>query len=261
MFECPGDTFADQIRYRRKWYSIVDSRSSKEDLDNPNEFLRELPVIPELATFAQVEHQISPLFSTKEPFILQDLEDINVKIGDPIRLICKFSSEEKVTTTWKRPNGENEDVEVETNETSSTLLIPESTLSDSGQYIITLENEYGKCSSICWITVITPPGTPLDFTYERLPNEVIKLKWSAPTSGNSQNLWYTMEYKREDMSEFQKAIHGITQHAIKISQLQQVIYKFRVYAFNEFFCGEPSEEIVVNMNEINNKNLMEISLD
>ncbi|KAI1728657.1 CRE-UNC-73 protein [Ditylenchus destructor] len=57
MVECPGDTFADQISYRRKWYAIVDDMNSSTLLlekNNADCFVRDLPIMPELTNFAQV---------------------------------------------------------------------------------------------------------------------------------------------------------------------------------------------------------------
>uniref|UniRef100_A0A915E9W9 Uncharacterized protein n=1 Tax=Ditylenchus dipsaci TaxID=166011 RepID=A0A915E9W9_9BILA len=69
MLECPGDTFADQIRYRRLWHIMVDSEkpSTSTDLqhcsglNNADVFIRELGQVPLLAGFAQILPNLGPL--------------------------------------------------------------------------------------------------------------------------------------------------------------------------------------------------------
>lgn len=102
----PGDNFAQQIRYRRKWYHLVDSGQEIFFKDNPSNLLNNISYLTNLVSFLPVQKQsFSLLFSHshKRPICIEPLQDMRIKLGEKITLMCKFFSEESHTITWRGP--------------------------------------------------------------------------------------------------------------------------------------------------------------
>lgn len=143
-------------------------------------------------------------------------------------------------------------------------------LNQSGQYSLIVENEYGKCSTVANVTVLTAPSSPLDFMAQK-GKESIKLRWKPPlTSGGAKKIWYAVEYRKLgkfstiltdynkfnvilEFTQFHNVITGLTQTATQIFYLEtNISYRFRVYAYNEAFRSNPTREISIKIHSSKN---------
>ncbi|KAH7730157.1 CAMK/DAPK/DAPK protein kinase [Aphelenchoides avenae] len=248
----PGQSFADQIKYRRKWYATVDCHASLSELTNPDEFLLELPHVLKLSDFAQFVPKRAPLFDEEKPTFLKELQNVSTKIGETVQLKCEFTAEEPFFIDWSGPAVELDRCIIETYDGKPTLTIEHVDSACAGQYSVSIDNDVGKAASSCSVSVITPPGTPMDLTVKLLGDSSIHLKWTHTFRGGSEFLWYTVQYRREGFSDWGTVVTGIDglrHRAIHISKLHPVTYQFRVFASNEFFRGLPSNPVTVNVEE------------
>lgn len=74
--------------------------------DNPSNLLNNISYLTDLISFLPVQKQsLSLIFSDlhKRPICIEPLQDIRIKLGKKIILICKFFSEESYTITWHGP--------------------------------------------------------------------------------------------------------------------------------------------------------------
>uniref|UniRef100_A0AC35GBA2 CAMK family protein kinase n=1 Tax=Panagrolaimus sp. PS1159 TaxID=55785 RepID=A0AC35GBA2_9BILA len=214
-----------------------------------------IPFVPKLVTFPAVIPTEGPLFPSSQPYIIQDLIDCSFRIGDPIEIHANIGSQYDFALKWNFPNKNRDDaiISAPSDKGHISLFLSNSTIEDRGRYTITLANEHGKTSSSCWIHIVTPPSPPLNLKRAVDPSKpkAIRLKWSPPEDkGGSRLLWYTVQYVRDGLTEWQEVIHGIKQCCIRISHLQNTNYSFRVFAFNEYFKSDPSESVTIDATEL-----------
>uniref|UniRef100_A0AAF5Q1C2 Uncharacterized protein n=4 Tax=Wuchereria bancrofti TaxID=6293 RepID=A0AAF5Q1C2_WUCBA len=260
----PGDNFAQQIRYRRKWYHLVDSGQEILFKDNPSNLLNNISYLTNLVSFLPVQKQsFSLLFSHshKRPICIEPLQDMRIKLGEKITLMCKFFSEESHTITWRGPViTAKRQYEVTTNKEGYSLLtLKKCVEEDSGQYWVQAENIFGKCHTVAWITIIVPPGITHITTCKAVNRNNVLLQWKDAKKGNSKNVYYVVEYKRKDMTNYRIAMEGIIGTSTVIADLKSTFYSFRIYAFNEYFKGKTGPTADVDLNLASSRSLSSIT--
>uniref|UniRef100_A0A915Q3H0 Protein kinase domain-containing protein n=1 Tax=Setaria digitata TaxID=48799 RepID=A0A915Q3H0_9BILA len=239
----PGNNFAEQIRYRRKWYHLVDSGQAIIFKDNPSNLLNNISYLTSLISFLPVQKQSFSLTLPsihKRPICIEPLQDLRIKLGEKLRLMCKFFSEESHTITWRGPViTAKRYYDITTNDEGySMLTLKNCTAQDGGQYWVEAKNIFGKCHTVAWITVIVPPGVTHFTICKAISRNTVLLQWKDANGGNSKNVHYVIEYKRKDMTDYKIAMEGITGTSTIITDLKPSSYSFRIYAFNEYFKGE-----------------------
>uniref|UniRef100_A0A8R1TNE0 Protein kinase domain-containing protein n=1 Tax=Onchocerca volvulus TaxID=6282 RepID=A0A8R1TNE0_ONCVO len=250
----PGDNFAQQIRYRRKWYHLVDSGQAVVFNDNPSNLLNNISYLTNLISFLPVQKKPFSLAfsgSHKRPICIEPLQDTRTKMDEKIILMCKFFSQESYTITWHGPViTARRQYEVTTNEEGySILTIKKCVEEDTGQYWAQAENIFGNCHTVAWITVIVPPSITYITTCKAVNRNSVLLQWKNARKGNSKNVYYLVEYKQKDKNDYKVAIEGIIGTSTVITDLKPTSYSFRIYAFNEYFKGKigPVAEIDLNL--------------
>lgn len=78
-----------------------------------------------------------------------------------------------------------------------SLTVREALSEDSGQYWVEAENVDGKDHTVAWVQVLSKPGTPHSLDYKIIEENTIQLDWSESRKGNSNCIWYRVEYKLE----------------------------------------------------------------
>lgn len=93
------------FRYRRKWYHLVDSGQTLIFENNPSNLLNNISYLPDLTSFLPVQKKSLSLIlsSHKQPICIEPLQDMTIKLGEKIFLVCKFFSEESLTIIWRGP--------------------------------------------------------------------------------------------------------------------------------------------------------------
>ncbi|VDN02871.1 unnamed protein product [Thelazia callipaeda] len=262
--DIPGQNFAQQIRYRRRWYHLVDQNESVLYEDNPTNLLNNISHLSKIVSFLPVDKKLySSIFLNihKRPVCIESLQDLKVKLGENIVLACKFFSEEPHTIVWRGPViAAKRNYNISTNVDGYSILSWKNCLKDdTGQYWAEAENIFGKCHTVSWVTVITAPGKP-DFTAHKIINQKsVWLQWNEPNMGNSKEIYYVVEYKQRERDDYKVAIKGITGTSAVITDLNPGFYSFRLYAFNEFFKGKPASPINVLLNSTISQSLSLLS--
>ncbi|KAM3722370.1 Triple functional domain protein [Dirofilaria immitis] len=194
----PGDNFAQQIRYRRQWYHLMDSDKAIIFNDNPSNLLNNISYLTNLISFLPVQKQSFSLTfsrSYKRPICIEPLQDMKMKLGERIILMCKFFSDESYTITWRGPViTAKRQYEITTNEEGySILTIKKCMKEDSGQYWAQAENIFGRCHTVAWITIIALPGITHITTCKAINRNSVLLQWKSA---------------RKDKNDYKVAIEG-----------------------------------------------------
>ncbi|CAJ0950227.1 unnamed protein product, partial [Mesorhabditis belari] len=114
---------------------------------------------------------------------------------------------------------------------------------DSGEYKITIKNEYGEASTTVKVTVADVPFAPSDVSIANLSGNVVTLEWAPSNDGGAQITGYIVEKKEYG----RRAFHSVgqvssTRTAMEIEELEaDSEYVFRVAAMNKFGTGEFAE--------------------
>ncbi|VDN19649.1 unnamed protein product [Gongylonema pulchrum] len=194
----PGDNFGDQIRYRRKWYRLLDNAEAAIYEDNPSNLLDNIGYLTALTSFfptAESEQRNVRALSSprdhKRPICIEPLQDMTTK--------CKFYSEEAYTVIWRGPAiAAGRSYDVRTDKDGHSILTLRNCLEeDAGQYWAQAKNVFGKCHSVAWIAVITAPGCTHITLCKALHRTAVLLQWKRVKSGNSKNVFYAVQYKRK----------------------------------------------------------------
>ena len=121
--------------------------TKKEHLEEPAESVQEekgdTETEKEQIAAAEGDDGAEPLFTTV-------LKDVFCFDGDPVRFTAKFDGIPVPKVSWFRegePIRNNEDFQIKTNDTSSSLYIPDVIVEDSGEFVVKIENEAG--SDVC----------------------------------------------------------------------------------------------------------------
>uniref|UniRef100_A0A1I7WT49 IG domain-containing protein n=1 Tax=Heterorhabditis bacteriophora TaxID=37862 RepID=A0A1I7WT49_HETBA len=151
LSEIPGGTLAEQIReYRRLWYSTVDNI----DL--------EINGFPLSKTEGSEEGKIHEIdlnkFSDGSPMFVAPLSDVIVREGDPVVLQPFLTSSSSLTGTWRGPAIEAGRAKIESDGTTTRLIISSCCQQDSGPYSLVAENSCGLSSTVARVNVVSRPG-------------------------------------------------------------------------------------------------------
>ncbi|TKR93472.1 hypothetical protein L596_007924 [Steinernema carpocapsae] len=242
--DIPGENFAEQIKYRRNWYELVDGVTSNPFESTPDELIYNLPILSGLSSFLPADAIAIP---SKKPQFLSELEDRVVRYKSTLTLKCKVAMKPEYSVSWKGPAMKSNRCNVVAKGDELSLQIHELQIADSGQYTVAVEGSEGASSSFAWVTVVGEPGVPATVTCLSMKRNAVKLNWKKPTkTTNSLTIWYAVEYKKRDMTKFDVILSGIEQTEAVITGLESISYLFRVFAYNEFFAGSPSEPITVD---------------
>ncbi|ETN83910.1 kinase domain protein, partial [Necator americanus] len=178
--DIPGDTFAEQIRYRRMWHTLVDEVAN---------------VLPDFSPLTGHKHRNAPALALeRRPLFTEPLTDVNVCDGDTVVLEPEITSASPFTVTWRGPAVQSGKAEIKTDGKRTRLIIGRVVRLDSGPYSVVAKNAYGCSSSLAVVKVIARPDPPKSVVCERVGRNALLLSWSSePRSG----LLFCVEYKSE----------------------------------------------------------------
>lgn len=177
---------------------------------------------------------------------LSGLMDIRVKAGQPIRLEVNFEGEPAPTVSWRINdvsfNG-NDHAELVVKDNRTEINIISSVRGDTGSYEITAENEFGKDSGKCNVTVLDVPGTPEGpLQPSNIHKEGCTLNWKPPVDdGGSPITHYVVEKMDASRGTWQE-VGTSPDCQMKVTKLTpNKQYMFRVKAVNMLGESKPLE--------------------
>uniref|UniRef100_A0A915KJE1 Twitchin n=1 Tax=Romanomermis culicivorax TaxID=13658 RepID=A0A915KJE1_ROMCU len=184
------------------------------------------------------------------------MNDIKIRAGTPLILEVPFEAEPQPSVVFRRDDEtlKNEDRhEIEIKDNFVGLRIFRSERGDSGQYSLTLRNEYGEDKGTCQVTVLDVPGDPEGpLKISDVHREGCTLDWKPPKdNGGTEISHYVVEKMDTGRGTWQEVgIFGTDCHA-KIGKLNpNKEYKFRVKAVNLQGESKPLEsDTMVAKNE------------
>ncbi|AWP08682.1 putative titin-like [Scophthalmus maximus] len=177
--------------------------------------------------------------TSAEPIINLLSNTFSVKAGNDLRIDVPFKGEPKPTVAWKKDGNilkETSRINVHTSDTSSHILIKDTTKIDVGVYELTLSNSAGSTSTEIFVNVFERPGPPSGLSVDEMSADFVCLSWQPPLyTGGTQINNYVV--KKRDMGNtiWQTVSATVARTSIKISRLTQgTEYQFCVAAENRY---------------------------
>uniref|UniRef100_A0A0N5C6U2 non-specific serine/threonine protein kinase n=1 Tax=Strongyloides papillosus TaxID=174720 RepID=A0A0N5C6U2_STREA len=166
---------------------------------------------------------------------LSGLLDQRIRAGNPVNINVLFEGEPEPEATWLINNvTPSERVDIENKNHTSKVTIFSSVRSDTGSYHITVQNEYGKQSASCNITILDVPGTPEGpLKATDINREGCKLSWKPPLdNGGSEIVGYIVEKMDTSRGTWQEVGEFADCNAVIKGLTNGKTYQFRVKAVN-----------------------------
>ncbi|KAF4086994.1 hypothetical protein AMELA_G00090510, partial [Ameiurus melas] len=184
------------------------------------------------------------------PQILQFPEDMKIRAGERVSLLCKFTGAPPINSTWLKFRKPIEyrtgDISIESTDSSSQLTIAHSQQEHCGCYTIEIRNSYGTRQAALNLTIVDKPDPPARIpAVTDIRKSSLTLSWYGPTYDGGSAV---QSYKLEIWNSVDKDWKGLASCNSTSYNVQNLLpdrkYKFRVRAGNIYGVGEPSAESV-----------------
>ncbi|XP_012993478.3 titin [Esox lucius] len=170
-----------------------------------------------------------------------------VKAGDILRIEANISGRPRPVITWSKDNKSimaKGRVEITSTHSITTLIVRDTIRSDSGQYIVSLQNVAGTKSLSVKCKILDRPGPstgPLEVT--GLTAEKCTLNWEPPQeNGGAEVTHYIVEKCETSRVNWTLVYEQVKATTCKVASLRKGSeYIFRVRAVNEYGEGEALE--------------------
>ncbi|CAI4221313.1 unnamed protein product [Auanema sp. JU1783] len=228
-----GETFAEQIQFRRSWYERISEIDLKGLTSNP------------LSTFGthHEEDYIAKQIQQKIPVITKDISDILVREGEKVIFQPTIISPVEYSLTWRGPALEKKRAIVENDGKEARLVIPTVGYLDSGPYSFVASNSHGSVTSVALLKVVRKPEAPVNLKLSRTGWRSVKLNWTA---SSTPGVRYCIQFKRPDMASYWSACIDLTATKVTLRQFRPCSYKIRVFAYTVHFRSDYTNEICVD---------------
>ncbi|TSM68901.1 Myosin light chain kinase, smooth muscle [Bagarius yarrelli] len=192
----------------------------------------------------------TPTTESMPPQILQFPDDLKIRAGERVSLLCKFAGAPPIKSTWlkfRKPiEDRTGDISIESTDSSSQLTIAHSQQEHCGCYTIEIRNSYGMKQAALNLTVVDKPDPPARIpAVTDIHKSSLTLSWYGPTyDGGSAVQSYELEVWNSVDKEWNSlASCNSTSYNVQ-NLLPDRKYKFRVRATNIYGLSEPSAESV-----------------
>ncbi|XP_060785969.1 myosin light chain kinase, smooth muscle isoform X4 [Neoarius graeffei] len=184
------------------------------------------------------------------PQILQFPDDLKIRAGERVSLLCKFTGAPPINSTWlkfRKPiEDRTGDISIESTDSSSQLTIAHSQQEHCGCYTIEIRNSYGMRQAALNLTIVDKPDPPARIpAVTDIRKSSLTLSWYGPTYDGGSAV---QSYKLEVWNSVDKEWKGLASCNSTSYNVQNLLpdrkYKFRVRAGNIYGVGEPSAESI-----------------
>lgn len=170
-----------------------------------------------------------------------------MRAGEPICVNIPLSGAPTPTCEWtvagsKLP--EQERIWTETTSDETKLRIEKTTREDSGRYVITAKNDFGRDSADIEVTVVDRPGPPKGpLQYPAITQEQITLEWLPPDdNGGSELTGYIVEMSEYAVENWRQVPGYCPKCTFTVKGLTEgKKYQLRVRAENMYGVSDPLE--------------------
>uniref|UniRef100_A0A3B4AB10 Titin n=1 Tax=Periophthalmus magnuspinnatus TaxID=409849 RepID=A0A3B4AB10_9GOBI len=195
---------------------------------------------------AETQEAVEILERAAEPEFELDVElrrTLVVRAGCSIRMFVPIKGRPSPSVTWTKEGGAVTRAVIDSTESFTMLLIPESTRNDAGKYELTLENASGKKTAEVHVRVLDSPGPPINLKPVKIDKESITLSWEMPLiDGGAKITNYIIEKRESTRKAFATCVMHCPTTSARIGELGEGCeYYFRVSAENEYGIGEAVE--------------------
>ncbi|XP_032801989.2 myosin light chain kinase, smooth muscle isoform X1 [Petromyzon marinus] len=234
--------------------SLVKPKISKLKTNEPKSQVSAVendgPVIPKKKPTPKISAKPDATHSTAcAPQITRFPEDMKVRAGEMVDLMCSFEGTPPIKASWLRFKKEiaaGGRLKIETKDASSSrLTISSSQHNDCGCYTLVLENKHGSTQALVGVTIVDKPEPPAGQPCASdIRESSLTLSWYGPTyDGGSLVQSYTVEVQGEGESRWKELTSTCHSTSYNVQGLDpQKQYKFRVRAANIYGISEPSQE-------------------
>lgn len=181
-----------------------------------------------------------PMFQAPQFDIDINGKEFRVRAGEPLDINIPYTASPLPEVKWMK-NGQYLS-NVETDDSRTRLIIPESKRSDSGECTITASNPYGDAQATIKISVLDRPGPPEGpLTYPETSRHSVTLKWNPPKDdGGSEITGYRIEYQEVGATYWERVIEAVGGTTYTVRALDHgKEYRFRVRAENMIGLSDP----------------------
>ncbi|CBY41954.1 unnamed protein product, partial [Oikopleura dioica] len=202
-----------------------------------------------------------PLYAPSKPGSPK-IRTMMVKAGATFRISMKMKGRPEPTITWRKADGEmNELAVIDTQKSRSTLIIERATVLDSGRYEFVLESAAGTKDGAVSVRVIDAPSAPLNVRVTDIGKDEVKLTWDTPASdGCAPISHYIVEKKTADKKSWTTVTDKCEREMCQVKSLiTGETYFFRVRGVNKY--GEGKEGVTVEPCIIASKPDQPMSID
>ena len=170
---------------------------------------------------------------------------VEVRAGQDILLEAQIAGKPKPTAVWKRNSEEikttsDNALVVETALNKSKVVIRSCKRSDSGSYVLTLENTSGTATATVNVRVLDVPGTPQGpAKFLNVMADRLKLTWNPPVEDGGASITNYVVEKRETSRPTWAIVSGSVPIA-ELSVMKLIAnheYEFRISAENKYGIG------------------------
>ncbi|MEE6515500.1 hypothetical protein FKM82_024327, partial [Ascaphus truei] len=189
----------------------------------------------------------TPPKAASPPQILQFPDDMKVRAGESVVLVCKVAGTQPITCMWmkfRKQIKENEFIKVENTEDTSKLTISSARQEHCGCYTMVVESKHGSKQAQVNLTVFDKPDPPAGQPCASdVKGSYLTLSWYGPTyDGGSVvesytvEIWDTVDKTWSDLTTCRSTSFNVE------SLLLDREYKFQVRATSVYGTSEPSQE-------------------